>query len=309
MVLEDKVFAIIVPCYNVEKWLPLCCDSIYFLEYEKYVTLLIDDGSDDDSGVLIDEMSFENLRFSSIHQLNSGVSFARNVALCMATGDYVLFVDSDDMLFPNALDVVNRYLEKHPQCDIIQFGYQEGDMKYCAKTNFLGQTDIFFQTQHLPPRTVWGSAYRRNLAQAHVFPVNLTVGEDTEYAAKCFFDSEYIGVIAETLYFYRVDVASVMHSSMTFEKLHSVLMVIKDINSYIHPRKTEEYRAKDKILMQLRKSFHQMLYHYKGDRHIVLDNYRHVVEHIPASYYAIKLIDCFPWLYFLYMKFKQINLM
>ena len=309
MVLEDKVFAIIVPCYNVEKWLPLCCDSIYFLEYEKYVTLLIDDGSDDDSGVLIDELSFEAQRFSSIHQLNRGVSFARNVALCLATGDYVLFVDSDDMLFPNALDVVNRYLEKYPQCDIIQFGYLEGDKKYCADSIFMGQTGIFFQSQHLPPRTVWGSAYRRNLAQAHVFPVNLTVGEDTEYAAKCFFGSEYIGIIAETLYCYRVDVDSVMHSSMTYEKLHSVLMIIKDINSYIHPRNTEEYKAKDRILVQLRKSFYQMLYNYKGDRHIILDKYSNVVQLIPSSCYSIRLIDCFPWLYFLYMKCKQIYLM
>ena len=104
-----KKLSIIVPVYNAEKWLRRCVDSLLNqdLPREDYEIILVDDGSADGSALICDEYQATNVGLVRvIHQPNSGVSMARNAALDVAVGGYVMFVDADDYIEPNCLKEV-----------------------------------------------------------------------------------------------------------------------------------------------------------------------------------------------------------
>lgn len=108
MIEANAKVTIIVPVYNVEKYLRKCLDSLINQTYENLEIIVIDDGSTDSSGKICDEFSEKDDRVIVIHQKNVGVSIARNVGLDIMSGDYVTFVDSDDYLELNAIE---RFLE------------------------------------------------------------------------------------------------------------------------------------------------------------------------------------------------------
>ena len=112
----DKLVSIIVPVYKVEKYLNKCVDSILDQSYQNIEVILVDDGSPDNSGKLCDEY-VTNQRVKVIHQKNMGLSGARNTGIENSTGDYLMFIDSDD------------YIDK----DMV---------KYLVKKSFETNTDI-----------------------------------------------------------------------------------------------------------------------------------------------------------------------
>lgn len=95
---EKQLVSIIVPVYNVEKYIERCIDSILEQSYEEIEVLLIDDGSTDNSGKICDEASQKDKRITVVHKKNGGLSDARNVGLELCKGDWILFVDSDDCI-------------------------------------------------------------------------------------------------------------------------------------------------------------------------------------------------------------------
>ena len=98
----EPTVSIIVPVYNAEGTLTRCIDSILNQEYNDFELLLIDDGSQDSSGAICDSYASADSRVRVVHKANSGVSDSRNLALDMARGTYLQFLDSDDWITPNA---------------------------------------------------------------------------------------------------------------------------------------------------------------------------------------------------------------
>lgn len=98
--------SVIVPVYNAEAFLRRCTDSILSQTHRELELLLVDDGSADRSGAMCDEIAREDSRVRVLHKPNGGVSSARNLGLAEAAGEYVAFVDSDDWLEPNALELL-----------------------------------------------------------------------------------------------------------------------------------------------------------------------------------------------------------
>lgn len=117
--------SIIVPIYNVEKYLPKCVDSLLNqdIPQEEYEIILVDDGSQDNCGKIADEYAakFSNIRV--IHQENGGLSVARNTGIDAAKGEYIQFVDSDDYLEPNVLGGIVAKIESDG-LDVLRFDYQ-----------------------------------------------------------------------------------------------------------------------------------------------------------------------------------------
>jgi len=110
-------FSIIVPIYNVEKYLRECIDSILLSDHHDLEIILVDDGSTDESPQICDEYAAKYNRVNVIHTANSGPSAARNIGLKSATGEYVLFVDSDDWIDASAINVIAK-LVKNSVCEI-----------------------------------------------------------------------------------------------------------------------------------------------------------------------------------------------
>lgn len=109
-------FSVIVPVYNVEKYLDTCVQSILKQSFADYELILVDDGSTDRSGELCDEYGKKDSRVKVIHQDNGGLSCARNTGIKAAAGDYLIFIDSDDWIDSNALEAFDGIVvDKHPE--------------------------------------------------------------------------------------------------------------------------------------------------------------------------------------------------
>jgi Glycosyltransferases involved in cell wall biogenesis len=121
--------SIIVPVYNVEAFLKKCVDSLLAqdLPKEDYEVILVDDGSTDGGGMLCDTLAAEHGNIRVIHQRNRGLSGARNSGIPVASGDYVMFVDSDDFLCPNVLGTLVGLMDSK-ELDILRFNYQNVNM-------------------------------------------------------------------------------------------------------------------------------------------------------------------------------------
>lgn len=116
-----SVISVIVPVYNVQMYLRECLDSILRQDYEALEVLLIDDGSTDDSGRLCDAYAALDPRFRVIHQKNGGAAAAKNAGLRAATGEYLVFLDSDDYLEPGSYRYMVE-LAKQYDADVVQCG-------------------------------------------------------------------------------------------------------------------------------------------------------------------------------------------
>jgi len=119
------LLSIIVPVYNVEKYLRKCVDSLLTqdLPPEEYEIILVDDGSTDQSGTICDEYAAGHPIVKAMHQQNGGLSAARNNGVAVAQGRYVQFVDSDDYLEPNVLKALVEKMETD-RLDVLRFNYR-----------------------------------------------------------------------------------------------------------------------------------------------------------------------------------------
>lgn len=119
----DPEFSIIIPVYNTVHELPRCINSILEQKYQEFELILVDDGSSDGSGDLCDKYAYNDPRIISIHKENGGVSEARNTGVKASKGEYLLFVDSDDMWNNvDALTDLNKIVQDNPGIDLICFG-------------------------------------------------------------------------------------------------------------------------------------------------------------------------------------------
>ena len=122
--------SIIVPIYNVAPYLRKCVDSLLVQDISDYEIILVDDGSTDGSGAIADEilnansqLPIANCQIKVVHQLNAGLSAARNTGIAVAQGKYVMFVDSDDYIEPNVLGALMAQIERD-NLDVLRFRYQ-----------------------------------------------------------------------------------------------------------------------------------------------------------------------------------------
>ena len=120
----NPLVTIIIPVYNVEKYLPKCLDSIINQTYNHLEIIIVDDGSKDSSGLICDEYALKDQRIKVLHKKNGGLSSARNAGLDIAKGDYIMFVDSDDYVESHYCEVPLKHaLEKNVR--IVSFGYNK----------------------------------------------------------------------------------------------------------------------------------------------------------------------------------------
>ena len=114
--------SIIIPAHNVERVLPRCLDSLRAQSFQDWEAIVADDGSTDATPAILDQYAGQDARIKALHQPNQGVSMARNNALELATGEYILFVDGDDFLHPQTLEICLN-LARRDRSDVVTFTY------------------------------------------------------------------------------------------------------------------------------------------------------------------------------------------
>jgi len=207
----NKLLSIIVPVYNVEKYLERCLTSLLEQEYKDIEIILVDDGSTDSSGEICDSYAEKYNNIKVIHQSNGGLSAARNTGVKAAEGDYIAFVDSDDWVKPDMFSKLMGEAQLHPDVDMVKCGYCETDGKGYEKEILFSGSD----RQHLIEKDnllkyygkgalwviAWNTVYRRDLAKQVEFPVGL-YHEDNYASFFYLYYSHSCIIVNEPLYCY-----------------------------------------------------------------------------------------------------------
>lgn len=172
------MLSIVVPVYNVAATLERCVESIVSQSFTDWEMILVDDGSPDDSGILADRLAAADARIRVVHKSNGGLSDARNRGVAEARGEWITFVDSDDLVAPDTYAPLIDILQAHPEVDVLEFpvGHYDADGQLVKTNGFPLRvwTDvcIYWHTTHGWDHCyVWNKIFRRHLFETHRFPV------------------------------------------------------------------------------------------------------------------------------------------
>lgn len=177
------LFSIIIPVYNVKGYIEKTIESVISQTYGDYELLLVDDGATDGSGDYIDSIAKTDCRVKVFHQRNQGVSAARNLGLDNANGRWIVFVDGDDALKANALQILADCIEEQSDVDLIGYGFERVSAIVPSELVGNGYRKSVIDCSNtvcmkaLDHYTVWGEAFRRDLIGNLRFE-NLKNGED-----------------------------------------------------------------------------------------------------------------------------------
>lgn len=217
--------SIIVPVYKVEQYLSKCIDSILAQTFKDWELLLIDDGSPDDSGKVCDEYVLKDSRIRVFHKENGGVSSARNLGLEDSKGEFVMFVDSDDWLSTDCLQVCVDTI-KNDDLDALQFGFisVNGNTEIPrVKVPTLPLTGEEYIKSNSFNVCVGGGVYKRDIIEENKlrFPKELKLAEDQIFVLSFFKHTHRIKYIDRAMYYYLQRDDSAVHTPKSEDMLKS----------------------------------------------------------------------------------------
>lgn len=265
--MQDIYLTIIVPVYNVERYLRTCLDSIAQLKAFSWEAILVDDGSTDTSGQICDEYATQDSRYRVIHQKNAGVSAARNAGLDAAKGDWIWFVDSDDSINPD-FEISN--LEVFDDADYVLFDMRKfhdgeelnplGHQKSILKCTDLSKNDFLckYQCNHhqrLFYKKTWVMIdHHQRLA----FSLGTRVGEDLEFQYKYLIRCQRPARLDAVLYNYRLrEGSATQDDSYRRKNVEDLPQVIKRLLKWC---KDENVKPEPWLEMRIQQMFQNLLY-------------------------------------------------
>jgi CDP-glycerol glycerophosphotransferase (TagB/SpsB family)/glycosyltransferase involved in cell wall biosynthesis len=207
-------FSVIVPVYLVQAYLQDCLESVLDQSFPDFELIAVDDCSPDACGALVDEFAARDSRVTAVHlPENAGLGRARNAGLERATGDYLIFLDSDDILVPGALRAIAERLDETSEPEILIYDYARthwsGKVARNARAELLAQRDPpVFRLADRPAllrllMVVWNKAYRRDFVQRHGLSFPPGFYEDTPWTFPALLTAESIAVLDRVCVHYR----------------------------------------------------------------------------------------------------------
>ena len=242
---------IIVPVYQVEKYVKECIDSILWQELTDWELLLVDDGSTDASGEICDMYARGDSRIRVFHQENRGVSMARNKGLEEAQGDYILFVDADDCIEKDTLKILVNVACDY-QLPIVQFGVDTfvtpSEITSCIDlhtTNVRVYKDL--KEYNCFQHGIAGYLLHRDVSLCCRFTLGIRYAEDIEYLTKCITQAGMIGVLSLILYHVRLHESSAMARLNSYLQIVDHLTVIRNLSLYVRKENKKTSFAQRRI--------------------------------------------------------------
>lgn len=245
--------SVIVPVYNVESTLCKCIDSILKQTYDNWELLLIDDGSTDSSGGICDIYAEKDCRISVVHKVNGGVSVARNTGLDKACGKYVLFVDSDDYIDENALEILLKNAEEN-DADVVMFGFYyhveetKETFSNFPEVHFVGNESEFLEEvfEHTFRKEMlnapWNKLIRKNVLDANNLRFNpeFSICEDMIFSIEILSVSNQIVVLDKAMYHYVYKLGDNLVNKFHYNYFEALNFYKKKMDSYLAKNDAEE---------------------------------------------------------------------
>lgn len=264
-------FSIIVPVYNVEKYLSQCIDSLLEQTFTSFEIILIDDGSTDKSPLICDEYAKKDNRIKIVHKENGGQSSARNVGTKLAEGEYIIYIDSDDFIMDSQFlmkiasaesgqDIIfykhSKYLDSKKEYLNCTYTYAKLNMDgtYWDILKEMVKQDVFFG---MP----WNKCIRREVVVRNniLFKEGLT-GEDMDWIYYIILNSQSIFVLDEVYIAYRQHSHSVT-TSIGIKNMKDFLYILEKWYAEIQ-KETYSIEMKEVILASLAKYYSNFLIMY-----------------------------------------------
>lgn len=232
--------SVIIPVYNVEKYLEQCVESVLNQTYRDIEVILVDDGSTDGSGAICDEYALQDARVKVIHKENGGLSDARNYGMDVASGDVISFIDSDDYVSPFFLEILYEALKKQ-ECGVAALkkccdfwdGEDCGELSVKKQVNNLEYCSSYKAIEHMFYMDIETGAqfklYKRYTLNGVKFPVGYYY-EDVATTYKAFLNSKKAVIVDADIYAYRKRKNSICREEFSEKKL-SALKIFDDILS------------------------------------------------------------------------------
>lgn len=270
------LFSVLVPVYNVEKYLSECIESVLGQTNPNFELILIDDGSTDTSGKICDDYAVKDARIKVFHQANQGHTLARRKGIAEASSDYLLFLDSDDYWDTNLLETILHTIEEF-NCDMVIFRFRcfnEANSSLLeSKTVFKNKT--VFGTENRSPlyhalimeefNSLCIKAIKRNIFDKNDYTSFKSIknGEDLLQTLPLITNAHSIVYIDRVLYNYRINPLGIAHN-YSLQKLDDILCVRSIMLEYL-----KQWGANTEENL---KSYHSMTFRYLLDYGFMLVN-------------------------------------
>lgn len=226
------IISVIVPVYNVEKYLCQCIDSILAQTFTNFELILMDDGSTDGSTALCDEYAVKDKRIRVFHKKNGGQAEARNLGIDISKGQYLTFIDSDDVVSPEYLNQLFKAIQENDAdisvCDEISF--QDGELfSFSEKTTYScwcmsGREACirYYNMEWIIPVGPCAKLLKANLFKDIRFPVG-KIYEDQGTVPRLWYAANKVAILNNcTLYAYRIRTGSTTHTNFSRRKFEDV---------------------------------------------------------------------------------------
>lgn len=245
--MEPLKISVIIPVYNVGRFLRQCIESVQNQNYGNLEIILVDDGSTDSSGQICDFYAEKDCRIKVLHKQNGGVGAARNSGMDTATGDYVCFVDGDDYVMPDYVEyLLHLCVEHKTQVSLSTECYTNFDTKQNKdkeETIYTGEQATEAILCYKLPIGVYNKLFDRNfLLEKNIrFIEGLPIGEGFNFNTAAFQRAACVAVGHKKIYFYRKDNSNSVTTKFNAEKWKAGLSAIYQIKSdfVIQDRKLE----------------------------------------------------------------------
>ena len=226
--MNKPLVSIIIPIYNVEKYLDRCIKTIVDQTYNNLEIILVDDGSPDNSLVICEKWEKQDNRIRVIHKENGGVSSARNIGLEIATGEYISFIDPDDIIHPNYYDILMSQIG-NADCIICSFKKFSNEIEFenryiyttenmnsmeAIKRGFFNNSDIFY--------VVWNKIIKTDIAKKQRFNEEMKNGEDSLFAYNVIISCNEIKYTKAPLYGYYIREDGAVNTIDSYGKMNQV---------------------------------------------------------------------------------------
>ena len=230
--------SIIIPIYNAESYLNLCIESILSQQFKDFELLLINDGSKDRSLEICNEYAAKDSRIKVFDKPNGGVSSARNMGLDNASGEYIMFVDADDMLIPNALSLFTPYI---PQYDFVRMNIlahnSDGSTQKFPLSDTKDKTEAM--KLNITLKIIVGpvsAIFRRKLFEDHNirFNTNIQLGEDWLVTTQFLYHSKtFIFLPDKFVYLYNKTNENSCTNNLTLAKCVQHYLALREIEELV----------------------------------------------------------------------------
>ena len=256
---NEILISVVVPIYNVEKYLDRCIKSIINQTYENLEIILVDDGSQDKSGEICDLWKLKDNRIKVIHKKNGVLSDARNTGMDLSTGQYISFIDSDDWINEKFYEILINSMDKY-NADIVACAVKK---VYMEKTilnneNILSENRTYtFNTENalenlidenILTQTVWNKLYKRECIKDVIFEFG-KIHEDEFWTYQVIGNAKKVVYIDEELYYYLQRSGSIMGKPFSLSRIDALEARYRRLNYMKIKFPKLEWKAKKSVFL------------------------------------------------------------